>query len=559
MNTKNKLLLKKSLAIFTIYLIISLTFFTAKAFAAINYEISGDKKVSHFARRTNDNILLNTTSESNVSFISNTNTLIPLSCVNNSDGIIQCIRSFPSSDISNNVINPVFKLQQISDTQTIIKAQLHIDNTSPQINAFEVQRVTDGLNFVYDFTDYLANISENIDGTTCIGSGIGTISLIIPQNTAYNKIITIPTQNCTVSGNYFVNFSNSNTKMDVDKIDYILTLTDRVGNVNVLKGNVSGDFKAPEITNTYKIMQGNTELTKFSQIGGLKANVQVTIEDSNLDKDNVYADLSNLNSALKTAYTRMKAECITDSQNKVYTCVFKDIELRPLSTDASIVVSAIDTSGNIAIKTLPKNIELSTGAGQLLYIGPLKNHCTNDLTKCYVTSGKQIFTAELSSESNYNHSLIYIGINSETRFAACNLNNTWKCIGTYDIPKGTVDLNVFLAESYDDYGNPLNSPITNRLLIDDIKPKNLTKLEVINSNNNIDCAVYGDELTFNVKVQEETTEPKIYVDTSKFTTQDIQNGVCNLGENGNWDCTLTIKDFISTATTNWRNKRQRFC
>ncbi len=541
MNTKNKLLLKKSLAIFTIYLVLSLTFFTAKAFAALNYEISGDKKVLGFAKKVNDKILLTTQSDSNVKYNGN-----DLACIDaDVSGIVRCNSGPIVSEqipLVDGALN--FKLTQSTGTPNTIDGVLYVDNTTPVKNIFTVDKVVDGLNFVYDFTDYLVDSGE----TSCKGSGIGSIILTADSKVVFTQ--NILTQNCTVSGSYFKNLSNTNNGV----IYYKLEVTDRVGNkysTGLL--NISGDFAAPKIANTFKIVKDTIELKQFSALAKITADVYVSIEDSNLDVNNVYADLSNLNPLLKLVYTDVKAtQCTTDTIGKEYICVFRNIEIMPASTDLTINVRASDHNLNsISKTTLPNKISLVINAGTVSYIGPLKTHCTKDLTTCYLKSGRQLLNVELDATSSYNRSLINIGVNSETRFAICNLNTTWKCVGVYDVPATVTSLNLFLAESYDDYGNSLDTDMDRMVLIDDVKPKNITVLNVTNSKNNIGCSAAGDELEFNVRISEATAEPEIHVDTSKFTSNSkkIQIGECLPNGDNIFDCSIIVKDFITDVTS----------
>ncbi|MGV8086449.1 MAG: hypothetical protein ACP5N1_02350 [Candidatus Woesearchaeota archaeon] len=537
MKKKNILLLKKISAIFTIYLILSLTFFTAKAFAVLNYEISGEDNVLGFARQDNDVITINTESDSDVSFIKNGNS-VPLTCTSD-QGVTYCTKNFPSGDAFGEL---EFTLQQPVGTPSTKDGVLYIDSLAP-VPAVEdtpliVEQINGGLNFIYDFKDYLSDVNE----AECIGSGIGSVELIVNGQSEFKEIFL--EEQCSLSGNYFKSFSGTNT----NQVTYRMIVKDRVGNTYTTNSiTQESDFTGPIIANTFKIMNGEIELVKLSQTAGITADIVIEIEDNYLDLNNVYADLSELNHELGEVYNNIKAVCTSDGSSIVYTCKFTGIQLYPESNNLDIIVTTTDTNGNTATKTVNKIIELITDRSQVTYIGPLKNHCTNDLTKCYLKSGRQVLTAELDDKSSYEHSVVYLGANDKINFAVCKLNDIWKCFGTYDVVENENSINVFLAESYDDYGNLLESDITRTILIDNILPINISGVNATNNNDNNGCALSGDELTLQVIVSENTIDPKIYVNTSKFTTQDIQKETCTLLDNGNWDCTLIIKDFISTA------------
>jgi len=549
----NSRILKKYFALAAIYLIISLTFFTARALAVLNYDISGDNDVSGFARADSDIIKINVEADSNVSFDVGQNTAnyqeIPLDgCVaNNSTGLINCLYYFQPTDINTNVQSVPFVLKQDSGDPPSIAGSLSIDSVAPQVSSFVANKNGDGINFTYSLADYLASASEN-PLTNCIGSGIGYIEIDVQGKPVFTQDIT--THNCTISGNYFANFSNTYS----ESIIYGIVVRDRAGNeYRSTPAELSGDFRAPEIDNTFKIMQGNNELTSFSSMAQVQADVVVTMEDSSLNLSNVHGDLSglNLNKAINIPYKNWPAECILESENS-YQCTFHNIELKPGSAEFGITITATDSDGNTATKTINKTIELTDNAGQLLYIGPSKNHCTTDLSQCFLKSGKQLLQAELDTTSNYDNRVVYLGVDSDKIFATCKLSDVWMCTsGFYNIPTGTSSIDVFMAESYDNYGNMINSNLDRKIMIDDIPPS-LVEINSTNSNNNNNCSIAGDTLTFSIIAKEASPELKVYLNTSAFTTDDTQTGQCTLVDD-NWDCTLVVKDFISTPTSVTQN------
>jgi|GEM_PF-3034446 len=558
MKKKNVLILKKYFALTAIYLIISLTFFTARALAVLNYDISGDNDVSGFARRSGDIIKINVTADSNVSFetTSGQYTSVPLDCTGSGAGSVSCFYGFDQSEISTNINNIPFMLKQGDDGKPLSKVgNLFIDGDAPNPTYLDVNKTGEGLSFKYSFTDYPL-VSGATSGTTseaCDGSGIGHIEIIVQGRSIYVEDIT-DTKNCTVSGEQFANLSNTYN----DKIYYTVIARDRVGNeYNSGVVEMPGDFRAPVIANTFKIMKNGVELSTLSSSVQTTADIVVQVEDSALSLNPgtnigyIYGDLSNMNLnpavSMNPEYKNAKADCIRESGN-LYTCTFSNVSIRPGSVDAGIKITATDVDKNTASKDIKAIFNLNDNAGTVLYLGPLKTHCTSDLTKCYLRTGTQIIRAELDTTSSYNRSVIYIDVDGEQRFALCKLDDVWVCTGVYDVLEDTGSLNLIIAESHDDYGNIITSDIQRTIYVDNTPPQNTSDLTVTNSNNNVGCSVAGDTLTFNTKIRDTSAELKIYVNTTKFTMDDVQTGTCTSDGNDNWDCTLDIKDFMSTPT-----------
>jgi hypothetical protein len=551
MNKKNIHNLKKFFALASIYLIISLTFITAHAMAVLDYTISGEDDISGFANRNGDLIKIDVTADSNVSFITGQNTAyyseLPLDgCVlNNVTNLVHCFYPFEPTDINTNIENISFVLKQENGVPVTKSGNLLIDGMAPQENYFTVGKDGSGLYFNYSFKDYLNSVSENIS----IGSGIGRIEITVQGRTVFSQDIT--TENCTVSGTFFKNFSNNYN----DKIVYAAIVRDRVGNeYETGPREISGDFRPPSIASTFKIIRGGQELTTLSSSGQIQADVVIEIRDFNLSLDGVYGDLSvvNINPAVNIPYKNIQASCVKESSD-LFICTFGNLSLRPNTADLSITITAKDEDGNSATKTSKKIITLTDNAGSVLFIGPSKNHCTADLTQCYSQHGRQILEAELDSSSSYNHSLIYFGIGDDRNFAICKLNNTWNCKSVYNIPNDISSFNMLIAESYDDYGNMLESNVQRTVLVDDTDPKNVSDITSTNSNNNMNCSVAGDELTLKLRVEESTPELKIYVDTTGFTSYNQQKGTCTLLSDGLYDCELIVKGFSSASSNNPRN------
>jgi len=552
----------RTFAILSIYLMISLIFITANALAMLNYQISGDAGINGFAKSGSDDIQINVQADSNnVSFVTGQSTSsykeIPLTCVQNGY-VNNCTYYFQPTDLDPSITTIPFTLQQISGTPATITGNLYMDSFAPIPIHFNVTKMANGLLFNYSVADYLSSTSEQ----GCQGSGIGQIEIDVQGATVFTQ--NILTQNCAVSGTYFYNMSGTYS----DSIYYSMEVLDRVGNeYNTGQISMGGDFRAPVISGTFHILKNGQELLSFSSAAQVQADVALEIDDTNLNISNIYGDLSSLNNnpAINIPYRNVKATCIADGTNN-YICTFNNILIKPSVENLSIAITAVDTDKNIAQQTASDDVNLENSAGTVLYLGPDQNQCTDDLSQCFTKSGRQLFYTQIDGTSDYNNTIINLGIDNTKNFGICtktdgftktegltrssgsSSSNYWNCVSTYNIPVSATSINLFLAESYDNYGNPLISDMERTVTVDDTSPVNITSLDVSNSNNNANCSVNGDELDIKLRVSDASPELRMHVNTSAFTTQDSQNGTCTLGADGNYDCELTITNFISTAT-----------
>jgi hypothetical protein len=523
-------ILRKSLAILVIYLVISLTFFTAKAFAVLNYEIYGNQNIQNYASNE-DSVTLNIEADSDVSF-STSQGPVPLDGCTTIEDKVTCTKFFTTAELNSNIKNWSFTLKQISGTPLTKMGYLYIDRNAPIGNVTGVKTRT-GINFTYNFSEL-----------NCKESGIGYFEINI-EDRPPEFYQTINTSNCNVKGWVFVNVSGTDTYGEV--IRYYAKVRDRAGNERSTDvRTLNGDFIPPSIAEDFRIMRGGSELTDFSPMAEVTADIIIEVEDS--DKPTVYANLTGINSnpLLRVLYTHKKADsCNNVSSGNVYECKFSNIKLRPTKDNVNIAITAEDIYMNVANKTIPKSVTLHNSAGNVIYIGPLKSHCTEDLEICYLKSGMQILEMDIDTTSNYLLTPVKIGVNSATATAFCTQNDVWTCLGSYQVPSGVESINLFVAESRDRYGNLLRSDLTQSVMIDNSLPVKTRDLTVSNSNNNNECAISGDELTFNLRVRDDSATMKIYANTSGFTTLDVQTGECILTANNEWDCTLTVKDFVS--------------
>ena len=224
----------------------------------------------------------------------------------------------------------------------------------------------------------------------------------------------------------------------------------------------------------------------------------------------------------------------------MYKCTFSEIPVKPVNADINIKVSAYDKSNNFANETLPKSVTILNDAGQVTYIGPLKEHCTSSLSKCYTTQESQTFIAEIGLGSNF--SALIFGFNAETKVGPCfPKEDKWECVYRYNVPDITQLKVSVSALSTDNYGNRLT--YTDRdVFVDSDSP-----LIIGNITSNLpNCAVASDTLELTVIAKEAVSDVlKIHVDTSELTSTDQTNGTCEKTVNDEWACTLSISGFVT--------------
>lgn len=521
----------KHFALFAIYLIISLVFFSAQALAAINYRVSGEALVNKW-RKADDITIFYVNASANVSIEISPNQWRPMICTQQGNNSVSCEYFLDRNTLGPTVSNVTWKLKQESEPAYYANATIKVDRIPPKIERLNITKIDTALKVSYSVKDYSHQNRPDCSGLDYISYVVGTEADTIEFNTT----------TCQYNGTVIFNESGFYQEDFVIKIIAKDRLNDPTENTTIITLDLSG----PDIQEEWQIMHGGQPIEIFSSNPNaptIKYDVVIFIDDPKLDINKVRGDLSGLhiNPVIKNSLKNKQATCIKETEN-TYKCIFSEIPIKPATADLKISVNAYDKSNNFANETLQKTVTLLNDAGQVKYIGPLKEHCTASLSKCYTAPGPKKFVGEISLGSNF--SFLLFGFSTETtpKVGPCFLKeDKWECVYTYNVPNVS-QLKVFIPESSTDiYGNKLI--YTERsVLVDSIPPVIIGNI----TSNLPSCAVASDTLELTLIAKESKSDVlKIHVNTTGLTGAEQTNGTCEKTVNDEWSCTLSITGFVT--------------
>ncbi|MEM4711009.1 MAG: hypothetical protein QXL18_03620, partial [Candidatus Woesearchaeota archaeon] len=514
---------KKHFAIFSIYLLISLIFITSNSLAVV--KVSGENLVDKW-RKLEDITIFYTNDTYNYSIELSSNQWTPMICNQNNVSNITVCEYFVDKNIAtSNIIN--WRLRKESESPQIIDIPLKVDSIVPKIESLNITNSNGRLEVRYIVRDYSSPNSQDCSGLDYIIETLGSETKNIEFNTT----------KCVYEGVMVFNETNFFQQ------DFPITILayDRLGQYVSNTTKIKVDFLAPEIEDEWQIMRGGQIVETFSTQTNTDINYDIIVYVNENELKILKADLSELNTnpALKNVLKNKQATCNKETDQR-YKCTFTQIPVRIINSTIRIFVNAYDNNDNFVNKTLQKTITTINNAGETKYIGTLKEHCTQGLSKCYSKKGLNTFIAEVSLGSNI--STLVFGFNTEKKVGPCFLKeDKWECIYKYNIQNNN-PIKVYIDESSrDNYGNKI--PYAEKTIyIDDKAPVFITNI----TSNLPSCAVASDtlELTFNVK-EDNLDLLKTYVNTSGLTGTEITNGECSIIREEEWACKIKISGFVT--------------
>lgn len=514
----------------SIYLIISLTFFSANALAAINYRASGEELVNGW-RKSNDVTLFYVNASANVSIQVSNGVWKPMICTMQGNNSYICEYFLDRNTLPISATNVTTTIRHETSPSTNHNVTLRVDRFAPKIEKLNITKINNALKVSYSIRD-----TAYLGSTLC--SGLDYVSYIVGSDA---DIIYFNTTICTYNGTVIFNES------EFYQEDFTISITakDRLNGTVTNTTTIILDLKAPDIQDEWQIVRNGQiiEILSNNINSAMKYDVIVFIDDPKLDISKVRGDLSGLhtNTVVKNTLRNRQATCSKEGET-LFKCVFADVPILPATENLQIKVNAYDTTGNFVNETLQKTITLLNDAGQVKYIGPLKEHCTTDLNSCYAKTGGQNFILEISAGSNY--SLLSVSFNGNPAVALCALESEqWLCRAPYSVPIGTTQLKMHTTDSSRDiYGNKLTY-VEKNIIIDTIPPTIIGNI----TSNLPNCAVASDTLELTMLAKEATSEVlKVYVNTTGLTTLETTNGTCEKTVNDEWACTLSIDGFVTS-------------
>ncbi|MBW3001260.1 hypothetical protein KY341_05260, partial [Candidatus Woesearchaeota archaeon] len=507
----------KLIALLMIYLVISLTFFSSLVFASIfKAEAYGDTDKVPGITRSDDTLVINTRSTMKCSVKADftNNTYESMTCIQPATAW-ECTYTHPITNVTGKVSATV--KEDVSQSEKNVEA--YVDNLGPKISSFTPTSLKNKVKASYAITDQANQYFLN----KC--SGIEKVELILNRqviNTTNHLV-----GQCSVSGFLIGTIPNF-----IGKVNASLKAYDYVGLVaNTSESQVFIDTVPPKISSSAQVYQAGTKevVSKISTNSSrvIDVDVEVVVEEDTMSVS-ASGNFSELDKTRSKDQSGVSADCLRQGWNNTHICTFKNIKLSPASSSTRCTVKATDQMDNSANQSLVLSFTVVNDAGSVTRLGPALDKCYQDT--CYLKSGANEITAEISTSSSFNESKVRI----EDTQAACTYNQTWVC--TADVSSFSGKLNL---EGFDDLGNHLTAESDLIIVIDSTPPNILGEI-----NTTPECPTSTETLyiTFNV-----TEAQSLGVTASAYTLgissdNESKASCVQIGTSNNWACTLSISN-----------------
>lgn len=540
----------KGSASFMIALILSLPIYSSFVFATLSngYVYGEADKVKGYYRR-NENIYLYTTAK-----ISRDTQITPSqvhlfdlsgpgfnTCNDQGDGSFSCSYKMNSNLITQNPYR--FKVllyndANIKDSESYIDGAF--DEITPEIKSFTItpSLISQGnVNLQYDIYDYSYSTT---DTSRC--SGINRIELSYNGAVFSTNQINSQPNLCRAYGTITVPITNINPAEGA--VEVLLTAYDNFNQPSTATSYFNYDTQGPIIdTTSLEIKDSKGNLITHIRDAPIPATITFIVESEDLDANNVYGDISEINVDNPTGYKNKKATC--SKINEVYRCIFTNVQVKlTQSTTTNIIINASDKAGNIEPTVLSKNIlydnigpsvtsiKTNKADNNINYVGSLTTFIV-ELNEDGIGINKNDIKIDLSS--------IKTGLSNKAADECISSGSQWTCYWYNIIPdqaegEKTISLS---SSSTDILGNKVTGTLSANVMVDKTAPvvvsSQVTARGVgveaiegyIKTNDILD-------VTLNIK---EKNKLRAYADFSSFvTTQNNITGSCSKSGQDDWTC-----------------------
>jgi len=538
----------KGTASFMIALILTLPIYSSFVLAVLsNGYIYGERDNVRGYYRRNENIYFNVTawisgdSEISASQLHLFDLHGPIfnTCTDKGGGSFYCSYQMHSSSITESPYQQRVALYDDNDIfNSLFILNGAFDEEAPEINSFDIVPSIIGsgnVNFNYNIYEHSYSAT---DSNRC--SGIGKIELSYKGIIFKTAIINSPPDQCSVSGAIIIPVSEMK---DIEEgvVEVVLTVYDNFNQQTSTAAQFIYDTEAALVdTDSLEIKDnyGNSIDYIKDSINGV---ISFIVVSDDLDVNNVYGDISEINIDNIPSYNNKKATCIAFEEG--YKCSFANIKVKLSQSTATIItIKASDLAGNMESTDLTKNIIYDNIEPSVTSIKTDKV----DNSISYVGS-LTTFIAELNEDGSgidkddirLDLSNIKTGLSNKAADECTNSGSQWTCYW-YNIgcDKGDGEKTISLSGS-DKLGNPLAGTLSASVVVDKTRPvvisSDVTAVGVgveafegyIKTNDILD-------VTLNVK---EKNKLRAYADFSSFvTTQDNIAGSCIKEGEDNWVC-----------------------
>ncbi|MBU1199516.1 MAG: hypothetical protein KKF46_06775 [Nanoarchaeota archaeon] len=510
-----KVRVKKLIALFMIYLIISLMFATAFVFATIyKAEAFGQDEVPGIIR-SEDNLVIRTESVMpvSVSALFTNNSFVQMNC----DTIATPISCAYTQSINNvtGKITATVKEATSGDTKTV---EAYVDNRPPVISTFATSSTGKDVQTTYTIVDQASTYFPNV----C--SGVKKVELYLNQQLVNSTSHDVG--DCNVNGVLKGTIPNFVGKVNISIVvyDYLDLSANKTG-TQVFIDNV-----APTIMTTatvYKIgTESEIEKVSTQSTREIKADVIVEVEDDAIAPSNsVFGDFSSFDRTSPTSQKNIAASCQRQGWNKTYTCKFSNIKLMPADASLNFVVTATDQVGNTANQSLSARFTVVNDAGEVIKIEPKGTKCSG--STCYMKGGLAEVTADISTQSTYNNSEVKIN-GAQTKCTPSS--GKWLCAVNMSVSSAT-----FTLSGFDDLGNSISGQSTGTYIVDGAPPQLIGEI-----NTTPVCPTASESLVIEFNVTDaQSPEVTAWANTLSISDDNETRATCTQIE-GYWNCVLTV-------------------
>lgn len=555
-----------SIALFLIFLILTIPFYTTSVYATINsVSVKGSAGIEGYAKKTdflNFNVLAvisnNTVTKDQVVLGSNTKFDTCTGTLNNGSS---CTSRFPSNGTEQFDSKAIpFTIKLFNSNGTLDDTKLStvvIDNKAPDLKiSVQQQKFNSKQNVVvnYDATDFAC------EDPSCSNKCVGLKSIDFNSSSSFRQTIAFNASNtststCTASSSITI----ESKKFNEGENTLLAKATDKFDQTSQQQSvTFTVDTKGPTIlANSFAIVRKGFSLSTYAP-NPVPVDIFINVSADDLDENSIVADLSVLNPSQKN----VKAECTlahddlyackwsidlnpTGSQNVVTGSVVSNQTNTSTSKPKNIVINASDTSGNVESASISKALILDDK-------GPVALSLSTEFEidgKPFARGSGNTITAIFDEATGLIAADVFLHAGSNLAATKCSSKAPWTC-EFQNVNFGSVKKSKMSIESdtIDILGNAVSESKTVDVIVDSQAPV-LTNMDITAVGGATEAPLpdifkVGDKIAVVANVAEENQLTAV-ADFSKFV-KDASNveGSCSKNASTDYICSW-ITDAIN--------------
>jgi len=541
----------KGAASFMIALILTLPFYSSAVLASLsNGNIYGDTDEIQGYVRKNENVKLEVTAylredlDISPSQLHITNLQGPIfsECTEKPNGAFLCTHEMSSSLIRENPSS--LRIQLYDDNEIFDSAHtinVAFDELAPEIKQFTItpNLISSGnINFNYNVQDHAYS---QTDIKKC--SGIDKIELSYQDVVFHSENITSTSNDCSRSGTTRVPIS-SISNLEEGTIEVIMTAYDNFGQTSTQAAQFEYDTQAVDIdSNSLEVKDNSGRSVDFIGDNEVTGTISFVVISEDLDTNNVYGDISRINTNSIPSYSNKKASCT--SYETGYTCQFTNVDINLDESSAGsipITIKAQDKAGNMEPYVITRSIIYDTTGASTSTIRTDKADGNT-----YYAGSSTTFIAELEESGvGIDKNTISLDLSEirsglvKTADECTKSNNRYTCYWNNIIADRSNGEKTVSISGTDLLGNPLTGTSSSTIILDKTPPQ-LISAEVQHVGVGVEAIEgyikTGDSLDVTLTIREEG-DLRAYTDFSYFvTTEDNESTSC-IADGDIWTCEI---------------------